>query len=162
MSKMTAQGSSQTRLFKPKIYHNKGEDNLEIIMIMIDIKIDRDQTVEIGECHIEVELSIDKTIEEGHSMVITTEVTLGKKILEECKIIEVRILEVDIKVILGMPTLEEVEVGLEKDSIPVILEEMSKVVAVVVGPDQVQEQVLIEIGFDILNVGSVIISPKTA
>ena len=31
----------------------------------------------------------------------------------------------------------------------------------VVGPDQVQEQVLIEIGFDVLNVGNIIILPKT-
>ena len=50
--------------------------------------------------------------------------------------------------------MEEVEVGLEKDSIQVALEEVGKVV---VGLDQVQEQVLIEIGYDVLNVGSMII-----
>ena len=42
-------------------------------------------------------------------------------------------------------TLEEVEVGLEKDSIQVISEEMKKAV---VDQDQVLEQVLIEIGSD--------------
>ena len=38
-------------------------------MIKIDIKIGIDQTVVIGECHIEVELSMDKILEEGHSMI---------------------------------------------------------------------------------------------
>ena len=38
---------------------------------------------------------MDKAIEEGHSMIKITEVTLGESILEECKIIEVRILEMD-------------------------------------------------------------------
>ena len=41
----------------------------------------------------------------------------------------------------------KVEVGLEKDSFPVILEEMSKGV---VGPNQVREPILIEIGLDAL------------
>ena len=69
MSKLTAQGSSQNRSFKPKIYHGKGEDRLEIIIIRIDIKVDRDQIVMIGECHIEVELRMDKIIEERHIMI---------------------------------------------------------------------------------------------
>ena len=62
------------------------------------MKIDIDQTVEIGECHIEVELTMDKTIEEGHIMIKIIEVTLGEGILEGHRIIEVRILEVDIEV----------------------------------------------------------------
>ena len=82
----------------------------------------------IGECHIEVELGMDKIMEEGCSMIKITEVALGKEILEECRIIEVRILEVDIEVSLETTALKEVEVGLEKDSIQVIVEEMSKVV----------------------------------
>ena len=52
-------------------------------MIKIDIKIDTDQTVEIGECHTEVELSMDKIIEKSCSMIRTTEVTLGDEILEK-------------------------------------------------------------------------------
>ena len=63
----------------------------------------------------------------------------------------------DIEVILGMTTLEDIKVGIEKDSIQVILVEMSKVV---VDSDQVQEQVPVEIGFDVLNVGSMIILPR--
>ena len=59
--------------------------------------------------------------------------TLKETILEECKIIQVKILEVDIEVIIEMTTLEEV--GLGKDNIQVILEGMIE--AVVVGLDQV-------------------------
>ena len=71
----------------------KGEDKLEIIIIKIYTEVGIGQTVAIGECHIEVELSMDKTIE-GHSMIKIKEVILGKEISEESKITEVRILEV--------------------------------------------------------------------
>ena len=92
--------------------------------------------MKLGEYHIEVEPSMDNTIQEDYSMIKIIEVTLGEKILEEPKIIEVKILEVDIEVTLETTILEEVGIGLEKDIILVILEEMSKAV---VGPDQVQE-----------------------
>ena len=39
MSKFTAQDSNQNRPFKPKIYQEKGEDKLEIIIIKIGIKV---------------------------------------------------------------------------------------------------------------------------
>ena len=55
-------------------------------MITIDTKIGLDQAVVIGECHIVVELSIDKILEEGHSMIKITEVIIGKAVLEECKL----------------------------------------------------------------------------
>ena len=55
---------------------------------------------------------------------------LGEKILKECKIIEVRILDVDIEVIIETTTLEEVGVGLGKGNIQVILEGMTVTVAV--------------------------------
>ena len=84
----------------------KGEGKLEIIIIKIDIKVGIAQTVAIGECHIEVELRMDRSMDEDHSMIKIIEVILGKEILEECKIIEVRILEVDIEVILGTIILE--------------------------------------------------------
>ena len=63
------------------------------------------------------------------------EMTLGEDILEECRIIEVRILDVDIEVIIETMTLEEVKVDIEKDYIQVILEGMIE--AVVVDQDQV-------------------------
>ena len=78
--------------------------------------MDTDQTMEIGECHIEVELSIDRIMNEGYTMIKITEMTLTEEILEECKIIG-RILEADIEVTLEMKTLKEVKVGLEKDCI---------------------------------------------
>ena len=86
------------------------------------------------ECHIEVEVSMDRITEEGCNMITILEVTLGEEILEECKIIEVKISEVDIEVTIEMKTLEEVEIGLEIDIIQVISEEMIKAV---VDQDQV-------------------------
>ena len=35
----------------------------------MDTKVGIDQTVAIGECHKELELSMDKIIEKGHSMI---------------------------------------------------------------------------------------------
>ena len=98
-------------------------------MIKVKIKIDSDQTVEIGECHVEVDLSMNRIIGEGCNMITIIKVTLGEEILEEHNIIEVKISEVDIEVTIEMKTLEEVEVGLEKDCIQVILEETIKAVA---------------------------------
>ena len=49
---------------------------------VIFIRIDTDQIMEIGEFHLEVELSADRIIEEGHNMLTILEMTLGKKTLE--------------------------------------------------------------------------------
>ena len=70
--------------------------------------------------------------------------TLGEKILEDHKIMEAKILEVDIQVIIETRTLEVVEVGLGKDNIQVILE-------------GVTEPVPTEIELDVLKVGNMII-----
>ena len=43
-------------------------------MIKVNIKIDTDQTVGIGECHIEVELSMNRIIEEGDNIITIIEV----------------------------------------------------------------------------------------
>ena len=102
---------------------------------------------------------MDKSLEEGHSMIKIIEVILGKVILEEHKIIVVRILEVNIEASLDMTILVEVEEGLEKDSTQVTLEEMREAV---VDVDQVQEWVLIEIKSDALSGGSMITLLKTA
>ena len=56
-----------------------------------------------------------------------------------------------------MITLKYVEVALEKDSIQLVIEEMSRGV---VGLDQAQGWVLIEIGYNLLNVGSMIICQR--
>ena len=113
----------------------------------------------IAEHHSKVEVSMDRFIEEDCNMFIPKEMILGEKILEEHKIIEVRILDMDIEVIIEMIILEKVEVGLGKDNIQVILRGMIEAVAV--GLDQVQEPVLIDWGFGVLNVGNMIISLRT-
>ena len=78
---------------------------------------------------------MDKIIEEGCNMIIIIEVTLvGEEILEEYKIFEVKISQLDIEVTIETKTLEEAEVGIEKDSIHIILEKM---INVVVYQDQV-------------------------
>ena len=143
----------------PNFIKAQGEDKQEIIMIRVIIRIDTDQIVEIGECHLEIELSMYRIIEEGHNMLRIIEMTLEEEISEECRITEVRILEVYIEVTIEMTIMEEVEVSLGKDNNQVILEGMIEVV--VVGQDQVQEPVLTEIGLDVLNVGNMIISVMT-
>ena len=63
--KLTAQGNNQNKHFKIKIYPGKTDDKQEIFMIMVIIKIHIDQIVEVGELHIQVEVSMDRIIEEG-------------------------------------------------------------------------------------------------
>ena len=65
----------------PNFQMAKGEDKWDIIMIKVNIKIDTDQTVEIGECHIEVELSMYSIIEEGHNIITIIEVMLCKAVV---------------------------------------------------------------------------------
>ena len=52
--------------------------------------------MEIGEHCSEVEVSVDRIIQEDHNMLIPIAMILGEIILEESKIIEVKILEVDV------------------------------------------------------------------
>ena len=82
-SKLTAQSSSQIGSLNPKFIEAKGEDKQEIIMIRANIKIDTSKIIEIEECHIEVELSMDKIIEEGSNMIIIIEMTLGEETFEK-------------------------------------------------------------------------------
>ena len=49
-------------------------------MIRIIIRIEIYQIVEVGECHSEVELSTDRIIEEGHSMLTIIEMIIGEEI----------------------------------------------------------------------------------
>ena len=81
------------------------EAKQEISMIKISmtreiIKIDKDQTVEKGDLHIDVEVNMDKIIEEDHNLLIIIEMTLDEMISEKHKttvnkITEVEILEMD-------------------------------------------------------------------
>ena len=62
-------------------------------MIRVIIIIGIDQIVEIGEHDSEVEVSMDRIIQEGCKMLILIGMTLEDKNLEEYRIIEVEILE---------------------------------------------------------------------
>ena len=68
-------------------------------MIKAIIRVDTDKIVEIDECHLRVGLSMDRIIEEGHNVLTIIEITSEEEILEECKIIEVKILEVHVEVL---------------------------------------------------------------
>ena len=112
--------------------------------------------MEIEGHHLEVEVNTNRIIGEHYSMSILIEMTLGETTLEKCKIIELKILEVDIEIITEMTTSEEVR--LEKGITQVILEEIIEAVA---DQDQAQEPVLIERELDTLSVGNMIILLKT-
>ena len=113
--------------------------------------------MEIEGHHSEVEVNTDRIIGKDHITSMIIEMTLEKTILEKCRITEVKIWEVDIEGIIEMTTLEEVEVGLDEGKIQVILAEMMEIV---VGQNQVQELVLMEIELDALGVGNIIITLK--
>ena len=151
------------RLVKLPVLHlldnnNQEISTIKIIMIREMIKIDIGQIVEIEEHQTEVEVSMDRIIEEDHIILITIEMILKEIISEICKIIEVRILEVDTERIIEMIISEEIGVDLGTDNIQVILEGM---IEEIVGLDQVQEPVLIEIELDVINVGNMIILLRT-
>ena len=85
-------------------------------MIKVTIKIGIDQISEI-EHHSEVEFSMDRIIEEGCNI-------RGTQNYRKSEFL------VDIEVIIEITILEEVEVGLGKESIQVILEGMIEALAV--------------------------------
>ena len=97
---------------------------------------------------------MDKVIEEDSIMLTTTEMIIEEIISETCKIIEVKILEVDTEGMIEMIILEEVGVGLETDNIQIISRGVTEIV---VDLDQVQEPVLIDIELDAINIDNMII-----
>ena len=131
---------------------------IEKIMIREIIKIDIGRIVGIGEYHSVVEYIMDRITETDQGIVRTIEVISEEEILEgmcnQIRIIEVKIIVVDIEEIIGMIIMKEVGVGLGKDNIQMIPEGM---IEVVLGLDQVQGPVPIEIELDAINVGNMII-----
>ena len=122
--------TTQITSLNPKYTWVHREDNqeistIEIIMIREVIRIDIDLIVEIEGHHIEVEVSMDKIIEDDSIMSETMEMIIEEIISEIYKIIEVRILEVDTKRIIEMIILEEVGVDLGTDNIQIITEGMN-------------------------------------
>ena len=134
MAKLTAQDSSQNRPFKPKIYQGKrrrqtrdyyvqGKYQNRYRLNSGDRRMSYRGRAQYGE-------NSRGSLQYAHNY----RSDLGEEFLEEHTIIEVKILEVELEVIVKKTTLKEEEEGLEKDSIQVILEEMIKAV---VDKDQV-------------------------
>ena len=163
MSKLTTEDDNQNKQFKPRIYQNKWRGQprnftIEIVMFREIIKIDIGQIAEIEGHQTEVEVSIDRIIEEDCIMLITLELIIEEIISEICRIIEVKVLKVDMEGNIKMIILEELGVGLETGNIQAILEGM---IEVVVGLDQVQEPALIGIELVAINIGNMIILLRT-
>ena len=142
-----------TRISSLNPRHTKAneEEKQEISMIVI-IKTDIGQIVEIAEYHSVIEYKMDRITE------TTIEVLSEEQILEEMcdqiRIIEVKIIEVDREEIIEMIITKEEEVGLGIENIQIIPEGM---IEIMVDPDQVRKLVPIEIKLDGINVGNMII-----
>ena len=162
MSELMAKDDGTNKQFKPKIFQSKRRRQTRIFCFMTNIiiikeiiKIGIDPVVEITEFHLVVGFSVDKNIEIEQDMdkilgLILEEVI--PDVMWECiisiirsRIIENRIIEVDIEDIIGMKTMKEVIVGPEKDNFKVVIMGVIKA-QVIVDLDQVWEQVLIGIG----------------
>ena len=106
-------------------------------MTKVTTRPETDLTVVTEECHLEVEVSMDRIIEEYHSILTVIEMTLGEEIIGRHKFIEIRIIEVDVEMttkttietITEITVKEEVEVCLGREDTQVILKGMIEVVA---------------------------------
>ena len=127
-------------------------------MIKIDIKIGTDETVVIGECHIEVELSMDKIFKGRLQYDQNYRGDYRKGNVGGMRNYRGQNFRGGYRGNFRNNNLEKVEVGLEKDSTQVTIGE---IIEVVEDQNQVQEQVPIEIELDALSVGSMMILPKT-
>ena len=107
---------------------------IDVVMIKEIIKIDIDQTVEIGEYHLVVEYSMDRIIKIALGLTRTIEMTSGEEIIkgiwDQIKITEGKIIEVDKEEIIKVIIMKELGVGLKKDSIKKTSEETTEVVVV--------------------------------
>ena len=103
----------------------------------VTIRIDVDPIVEIEKSNLMVEFSMDKIIEVDKGMDKAIGMTLGEEILEamqeyiKIRILEDRIIELDIEEVIELKIMKKVGVGLEKGGIQVTLEGMKEVIALV-------------------------------
>ena len=128
-----------------------------IIMIEVGNEIGSDWVVviDIEDEIIEIELSMEKTIQKGVNMVwIIEEETLGEQTIEENRIIEDKPLEEDIEGTTRIVSLIGIETGQEIDTFQIIL---GGIIAGVIGQDQGLKQVPREPELDALRVGNMII-----
>ena len=158
MSKLTAQGSNQNNQFKPKIYQGKRRGQSRNYCNQVNYQNRYRLNSGDRQASFRGRGQYGQNYRGRPQYANIYRMTLGETILEKCKTIEVKILEVDIDVIIEITTLEEVEVGLGKDNIQVILEGIT----VAVGLDQAQEPVPTETELDVLSVGNMIILLKTS
>ena len=159
MGKLIAQDDDQITSLSQRYIRAKEEDKQEISMIEIMIReTNIGQIVKIVEYHLVVEYNMDRMTETDQGIIKIIEVISEEEILggicNQIRILEVRIIVVDIEGIIEMIIMKEVEVGLGIGNIQIIPEGM---IGVTVGLGQVQEQALTEIGLNVINVENMII-----
>ena len=126
------------------------------IMVRRIIKIDIGQIVETEEYLSLVEYSMDRTTDRPrYNQNYRGDFRRGnfRENFDQIRIIEIKIIEVGIEEIIEMIIMKEIEVGLGKDSILTTLE---GILEVIVGLDQAQELVPIEIELDAINAGNMV------
>ena len=110
--------SLNLRYVKVRDEDRQGIPITNIIMTRKAIRIGLDQRVEIGEFHLVGGYSMDKIIETGQDMNRIIQTILGEKISEEIwewiRITEDRIIGMDIKEVIKMRIMKEVERGLKR------------------------------------------------
>ena len=72
MSKLTAQGNKQDKQFKCKIYQGKKRGQTKITRTKVITRPEIDLTVVVEECHLEVEVGMNRFIEEDCSKLTVT------------------------------------------------------------------------------------------
>ena len=117
MSKLTARVYKQNKPFKPKIYQGKRRGQTRNYYDQGNYQNGYRSNSGDRRMPYRGRAQYGQNIEEGPNMLTIIGKTSGKEILEECKIIEVKILKVDIAVTMEMTTLEEVGDGQEKDDV---------------------------------------------
>ena len=122
MGKLAARHNGNNRQSKTQIYQSRRWGQVEVFMTHITmieeiIKIGIDQIVEIGEFNLVDKVEVDK----GTNKIIGEEIL--EVMWEHTKILEDRIVEENIEVIIEMKIIseKEVEVGLGKDHFQEIL-----------------------------------------
>ena len=130
MSKLTVQGSNQNKPFKLKIYQGKMRGQTRNFYDQCNYQNRYRSNSGDRRMLFKGRAQYRQNYRGGCNMLTIIEMTSGEELLQEHKIIEVKVLEVDIEITIKMKTLVEVKVDLEKDNIQVILEGMIKVVVV--------------------------------
>ena len=129
---------------------------IDAVMTSEIIKINTGQIVETGDSLVKIE------VDQGINKITEEEIL---KVMQECiKILQDKIVEESTEMFTEMKVMVEVEIGtgLEEDHfLETFITEERIGVQVIVGPDQDQGQVQIEIESGVTNVGNMIILQRT-